>query len=197
MKKLFTLLIMSLVLSSCTDANNGLTKALALQNIKACDAENPVEFIKGIYVGKMTYQNAGTSLVELGYIKKLAKSGIVVLDSLSSSNQQMSDHIRINTVYNVSIKPEYKKHITKQKDNIAYVRLVSREVQEVTSITLKNDVRADVMATFKKIKTPFYDIQFDQSTRLKTRQDVFTEVIGFNKSNKDGWTSCFLKENKQ
>ena len=185
---------MSIILSSCTDDNNGLTKALALQNIKACDAENPVEFIKGIYVGNMTYQNTGTSLTELGYIKKLAKKGVLTLDSLSSSTQHMSNHVRTNTLYNITINPQYKQHITKQNNNIAYVRLVSRQVQEITSITLKNEVRAEVMATFKKVKTPFYDKLFDNSTSLKPRQDMFTEAIGFNKSNKDGWTSCFLKE---
>ena len=194
MKNLFTLLIMSIILSSCTNANNGLTKALALQNIKACDAENPVEFIKGIYVGNMTYQDSGTSLTELGYIKKLAKKGVLTLDSLSSSTQHMSNHVRTNTLYNITINPQYKQHITKQNNNIAYVRLVTRQVQEITSITLKNQVRAEVMATFKKVKTPFYDKLFDNSTSLKTRQDMFTEAISFNKSNKDGWTSCFLKE---
>lgn len=185
---------MSIILSSCTNANNGLTKALALQNIEACDAENPVEFIKGIYVGNMTYQDKGTSLAELGYIKKLAKKGVLTLDSLSSSTQHMSNHVRTNTLYNITINPQYKQHITKQNNNIAYVRLVSRQVQEITSITLKNQVRAEVMATFKKVKTPFYDKLFDNSTSLKTRQDMFTEAIGFNKSIKDGWTSCFLKE---
>lgn len=196
MKKLLKLLLITLVLSACNDTNNGLTKALALKNIKACDAERPIEIVKGIYVGKMTYHNTGSSLTELNYLKRLAKKEVITLDSISSSKQKMSNHTRINTVYDVAINPKHKQYITKQNNNIAYVRLVYRDVQEISIITLNNEVRADVIASFKKVKTPFYDTEFDKSFLLKDKPDEFLETISFNKSSKNGWTSCFLKKNK-
>ena len=195
MKYITAVVLMVLMLSSCKDATNGLTKSLALEIIKACEADRPVQVEKLMYVGNMTFHNGGTSLTELNYLKKLAKKGVIKLDSISSTKQEMSSSTRINTVYNIDILDANKKYIIRQKDNTVYVNLVYSEVQDVESIIFKNEARADVVANFKKVETPFYDRDFVRVSNLKDKPELFSKTVSFHKQNKSGWMSCHLKGN--
>ncbi len=187
--KVVSFLVLIMFMSSCSGDKNSLTKNYALEHLKKCEKERPIQVVKGMFVGKMSYNDDISGRIEVNYLKKLQKKGVITLDSLSSSTHQLSNREQIFTLYNIVIKDEYKKYITKQKENIVYVKILYREVQEVLKINLLTEYQADVETRFKKIKTPFYDTSLDK-THLKDKPDEYTEAVRFGKGNEVGWVSC-------
>lgn len=193
--KVATVFFFLLSFMACKESKDNLTKDYALKQIQLCENQRPIQVEKGIFIGKMSYNNGTSGTSEVNYLKRLKNNGVITLDFISSKNQQLSNRTQVLSLYEIQINDAYKKYITKQKGNIAYVKVLYREVQEVTNVELLNEVKAKVTAKFKKVKTPFYDVSLEKFP-LKERPDEYTDVVKFFKSKKEGWRSCLLRKTK-
>lgn len=193
--KITVIIFLLISVTACKENANNLTKDYALKQIHLCDRDRPIQVEKGIFIGKMSYNNGTSGTAEVNYLKKLKDKGVITLDLISSKNQQLSNRTQVLSLYEIQINDAYKKYIVKQKGNIAYVKVVFREVQEIISIEKINEVRAKVTAKFKKVKTPFYT-DFINSYPLKDKPNEFNEHINFTKQKNEGWQACFLRKPK-
>lgn len=173
--------------NSCTEAEEELSKAKALELFKICQAERPVQDTQIITLGEASYSPRGSSLVMLNYLKMLKNTGAITLDFLSTDASNYSIFKttipEINNKYVIEVKQHTATLITS-----ATVIKTYREIDEVINVTITSPKTGDVTVKFNKIKTPFYDALKD-NTFFKGKPDSYIEVLKFRKGI-NGWAFC-------
>ena len=96
---MFSVLLLVIIASSCSSNNGSLTKAEALAILKQKDIDKPMQKIKGIFVGKISFKRSGTGLTEIKYLNTLKQNGAIILDSVvrtySGSTERKSSESRV------------------------------------------------------------------------------------------------------
>jgi len=194
MKKIITILILTLLFTSCSD---NLTNSKAEDIIKECLEKNPqfgkIDFKTGeiMFNTETKYQQ---KLLE--QYKNLASKGYIFLDLKKSSKKYIT--------YKVSFTDKAKDFVLETgklsglglgaKRNITVIKIYDYELHEVKNVreetygSATGDVivtRAEVAITYKKInKTPFYD------DLAKNKSDFINQEIKFKKTASGVWKYC-------
>ncbi|WP_340155466.1 hypothetical protein [uncultured Winogradskyella sp.] len=185
MRKLTTLLILAILISSCSD---NLTNSKAEDIISDCLESNPKVGKTNFRTGEIRFYTEKDNQIELlNKYKNIAEEGLITLDSVKSSKRYK------HTTYNVSFTDKAKEYVLEtdkknmfgRNSNTSVIRTYDYEVDEVKEVhEIPSMNSAEVTIIYKKEnKTPFSDFEKDKS-------DFITKKIGFRKTTSDGWKYC-------
>lgn len=172
MKKIFYLVALGIVFSSCSDK---LTESKVKELVKECQAKSPKIETKKIDIG----ENSSISKD----LPKLAEKGLLKIEEFENKSPL---GIVFGKKYVVSLTEKAKPFVVNQTSYSAEVKLYTYEIDQVGSIhEIPAYNAAEVEITYKKVdKTPFYDVLETNKT------DVEKTKITLGKTENKGWQYC-------
>ncbi len=182
MKKITTILILTLLLTSCSD---NLTNSKAEGIIRECLEKNPKYGTINFKTGEIRFNTERKPDLELiEKYKNLAIQGYILFDLKKTSKKYIT--------YKVSFTDKAKDFVLetgKQSGfglapkNITITKVYDYELLEAKEIR-EMSITAEVDVTYKKInKTPFYNFE-------KQFSDFINMEIRLYKRTNDGWKYC-------
>lgn len=185
MRKITTILILSLLCISCSD---NLSNSKAEDIISDCLETNPKSGKISFKTGEIRFYTEKSNQLELlEKYKSISENGFITLDSIKSSKRYK------HTTYNVTFTDKAKDFVLETgkktmfgtNKNVSVVKTYEYEVDEVKEVhEIPSLNSAEVTVIYKKEnKTPFYEFEKDKT-------DFITKKIGFRKTTSDGWKYC-------
>lgn len=181
MKKIIILLIISIIISSCSD---NLSNSKAENIIKECLEKEPYRKTVKFQYGERLIYNKNKE--EFEKLQQLEKDGYLKIDSLGSKKVRYYGRY---SNYKIELLESSKEYIIEQTESNKklYVKLLAfdyevDEVKEVHEIPSLN--AAEVRTNFKKVKiTPFAILSNENTSDFKIRK------LSFKKTS-NGWRYC-------
>lgn len=173
-----------MVLLSCNNNSKEFTPEKAKEIIINCNSKTVKTNL--IFLGERGYTLIdANSIKEFNYMTRLHKEGYILLDSLYTKD--VGGRIsKIVSVYNVKLTDKAKPFILKEDTGNVSVKSYETIVIAVKKLETINENKMKALVNYEKIKTPFYEEQYDTSL-LKNESDSFNQTIFLIKGNSNEW----------
>lgn len=177
--KVIRFLVLVLVMNSCNNDKNPLTKEYVLEYLKQIEVEQPIVFKNRMYPvfinSKEELNNSGT------YYKQLYKNGYIdAILKTDLPNPEISSR-----PYQVILKEKAQPYVLDKKTNgIVEVITLEFNAVEVKEIRVLNDFKAEADVVYKKTRTPFHNTKKKDVSKSGKEypKETHTKTLEFRKN---------------